>query len=286
MPAHGIGEHHPVIRLTLQNMSYYFTDVPPGQYSTAHVVGQAGIIRIQSGAMSKASKHETEEEKKSAMTGAATQRETAQPDVGGAGSQSESGGKPDSAASTDKSAGSGDQLKADLEESRKKIEGLEAEVSSLKDQYLRKLADYENFRKRMFREKDDAVQYANSQILEDLVGVMDNLDRAVQSAETARNFDALHDGVDMIRKGMLSMLESKYGLARYESLGKPFDPNLHEAVMSEQGDCQEAVISEEFVKGYKLRERILRTAKVKVRMPGGNPAVPDGQTEATEHGKA
>ncbi|HUW69403.1 MAG TPA: nucleotide exchange factor GrpE [bacterium] len=148
-----------------------------------------------------------------------------------------------------------------------KIMTLEAEVSSLKDQYLRKLADYENFRKRMFREKDDAVQYANTQLLTDLVGVVDNFDRAVQSSETSRDFQSLHDGVDMIRKSLLGLLESKYGLARFDSLGAKFDPNMHEAVMSDQGECEEPVVVEEFVRGYKLRDRVLRSAKVKVRMP-------------------
>lgn len=149
------------------------------------------------------------------------------------------------------------------------IEKLQAEVSSLKDQYLRKLADYENFRKRMFREKDDAVQFANSQLLTDLVSVLDDFDRAVSSSETSRDFQSLHDGVDMIRRQLLGMLESKYGLLRFESMGEPFDPNHHEAMMSEQGECDEPTVVEEYSKGYRLRDRILRSAKVKVQMPAG-----------------
>jgi len=147
------------------------------------------------------------------------------------------------------------------------IEKLQAEVSTLKDQYLRKLADYENFRKRMFREKDDAVQFANSQLLTDLVSVLDDFDRAVSSSETSRDFQSLHDGVDMIRRQLLGLLESKYGLSRFESMGEPFDPNHHEAMMSEQGNCDEPTVVEEYSKGYRLRDRILRSAKVKVRMP-------------------
>lgn len=166
-----------------------------------------------------------------------------------------------------------------------KIMGLEAELSSLKDQYLRKLADYENFRKRMFREKDDAVQYANTQLLTDLVGVVDNFDRAVQSSESSRDFQSLHDGVDMIRKSLLGLLESKYGLARFDSLGAAFDPNLHEAVMTEQGQCDEPVVAEEFVRGYKLRDRILRSAKVKVRMPSQS-AAPTETEETTRDSNA
>jgi molecular chaperone GrpE len=155
-----------------------------------------------------------------------------------------------------------------------RIGALEDEVSSLKDQYLRKLADYENFRKRMSREKEDSVQYANTQILNDLVGVVDDFDRAVRSSETSKDFQSLHDGVDMIRKRLLGLLESKYGLARFDSEGELFDPNVHEAVMSEYGDCKEPFVVEELVKGYRLRDRVLRSAKVKVRMPAPASATP------------
>lgn len=172
---------------------------------------------------------------------------------------------------------------AALAERDAKIKALEEEVSSLKDQYLRKLADYENFRKRMFREKDDAVQYANSQLLTDLVAVIDDFDRAILSSETSRDFQSLHDGIDMIRKGMLSMLESRYGLQRFESLNKAFDPNCHEAMMSMPGDCSEPTIVEEYCKGYRLKDRILRTAKVKVCMPSGEAAAePDDTVSAAQ----
>jgi len=170
---------------------------------------------------------------------------------------------------------------ADADRAAGRIAELEAEVSSLKDQYLRKLADYENFRKRMFRDKEDAVQFANSQILADLVGVLDDFDRAIQSTETSRDFQALHGGVDMIRKRLLALLEGKYGLARFDSVGIAFDPNLHEAVLSEQGECGEPVVVEEYARGYKLRDRVLRSAKVKVRMP-----VPGGAAAEAAQGKA
>ncbi len=153
-------------------------------------------------------------------------------------------------------------------EQDERVAKLEEELSSLKDQYLRKLADYENFRKRMFREKEDAVGYANTQILTDLVTVLDDFDRAVHSSESSRDFQSLHDGVVMIHRSLLSTLENKYGLSRFDSLNQAFDPNRHEAMMSEQGDCEEPVVAEEYVKGYMLKERVLRSAKVKVRMPG------------------
>jgi len=159
-------------------------------------------------------------------------------------------------------------LEARVAETQKRVADLQKENSELKDQYLRKLADYENFRKRMFREKEDAIQFANTSILQDLLGVLDDFDRAIQSSEVSRDFQVLHDGIGMVRNRMLSTLEGKYGLARYESAGEKFDPNIHEAVAMEQGAVEEPEVAEEFLKGYKLNGRVLRAAKVKVRMPG------------------
>lgn len=187
----------------------------------------------------------------------------------------------DEAGSTAAGADSAAAYMVALAEKDARIKALEEEVSSLKDQYLRKLADYENFRKRMFREKDDAVQFANGQLLGDLVNVVDDFDRAVHSSETSRDFQSLHDGIDMIRKGMISMLENRYGLQRFDSLNTVFDPNIHEAMMSTSGDCAEPMVIEEFSKGYKLRDRVLRTAKVKVCMPGGSSAA-SSENQATE----
>lgn len=195
-----------------------------------------------------------------------------------------SGSEPDSPDAALKSAVAAlaDSQKA-VNEGATRIAALESEISALKDQYLRKLADYENFRKRMFREKEDSVKYANTQILGDLVTIVDDFDRAVQSSELSKDFNSLHNGVDMIRKTLLGLLESKYGLERFDSLGSAFDPNMHEAVMSEQGECVEPCVIEEFIKGYRLRDRILRSAKVKVRMP-----LPDGAAheETTNEEKA
>ncbi|MBN1242466.1 MAG: nucleotide exchange factor GrpE [Spirochaetales bacterium] len=159
-----------------------------------------------------------------------------------------------------------------LEARIKELEGanaaLQEELSSLKDQYLRKLADYENFRKRMFREKDDAVQYANSSLILDLIGVIDDFDRAAAAADAhGHDYAALHDGVKMIHTRLLGVLEGKYGLKRFDSAGQVFDPNLHEAIASETGDFDEPTVAEEFLAGYRLHDRVVRCAKVKVAMP-------------------
>lgn len=153
----------------------------------------------------------------------------------------------------------------------KRIEELEAICRDWQDQYLRKAADFENYRKRMIREKQEAIDYANGNLLLDLVQVLDDFDRAIdagktQGGEAANN--AFVEGVVMIKNQMVSMLSSKYGLSYYPAKGEAFDPNLHEAVsMIQSPDVKEAVVGEELQKGYKLKERVIRHSKVMVLMP-------------------
>lgn len=149
-----------------------------------------------------------------------------------------------------------------------RIAQLESENSELKNQYLRKQADFENYRRRMTRDKEEAVSYANQQLLLDLTSVIDDFERAIKSADESRDYDAFHDGIVLIEKQLTSMLERKWGLSRFDSEGEQFDPQKHEAVMTEpRNDHQESMVIEDFQKGYMLHDRVLRSAKVKVSMP-------------------
>ncbi|HKK47776.1 MAG TPA: nucleotide exchange factor GrpE [Alkalispirochaeta sp.] len=153
-------------------------------------------------------------------------------------------------------------------ELEEKIAQLESENSELKNQYLRKQADLENYRRRMARDKEDAVSFANQQLLLDLTSVIDDFERAIKSADESRDYDAFHDGIVLIEKQLTSMLERKWGLSRFDSEGQPFDPQKHEAVMTEpREDHHESMVLEDFQKGYMLHDRVLRSAKVKVSMP-------------------
>ncbi|MDR1126797.1 MAG: nucleotide exchange factor GrpE [Treponema sp.] len=149
-----------------------------------------------------------------------------------------------------------------------RIAQLEVENSALKDQYLRKAADFENFRKRMNREKQDAIDFANQSLLLDIVQVIDDFKRAIKSAETSQDFQSFFDGVKMIENRLSSELENKWGLKHFDSAGELFDPNRHEALMVEKSaDITEATVVEDFVRGYTLKDRVIRAAKVKVAMP-------------------
>ncbi|HOJ99107.1 MAG TPA: nucleotide exchange factor GrpE [Termitinemataceae bacterium] len=168
------------------------------------------------------------------------------------------------------------------EELKAKVASLQAEVEALRDQYLRKVADFENFRKRMQREKQKAIEFANQSLLLDLIPVIDDFERAIRSSEASRDYGTLHEGISMIEKSLISMLENKWGLKRFESRGEPFDPNRHEAIMIEEDPTiPEPVVGEDLIKGYLLKDRIIRTAKVKVLMPkasnqGAGTATPNG----------
>jgi molecular chaperone GrpE len=155
-----------------------------------------------------------------------------------------------------------------------KIAALEAALAEAKNDYLRKAADFENFRKRMNPETQTAIDFANQSLLLDLIPVIDDFERAIQSAESSEDFAslptgrALLDGIAMIEKRLTGQLESKWGLKRFDSAGEPFDPNRHEALMMEKSpDISEPVVREDLIKGYMLKDRVIRAAKVKVLMP-------------------
>lgn len=169
-----------------------------------------------------------------------------------------------------------DQVELTAEECLEtRIAELEAASAELTDSLLRKTADFENYRKRMLREKEEFVAYANRELLLDIVTIVDDFERAIRSADESHDFTAFHDGIVMIEKQFTSMLDRKWKLARFDSVGEEFDPQRHEAMMTEQrSDHEQSMVLEDFQKGYMLHERVLRPAKVKVSMPDGTGGSP------------
>ncbi len=173
-------------------------------------------------------------------------------------------------AAADGAAAASDEDELELLE--KKVSALEKERDEFKDQYLRKSADFDNYRKRMIKEKQDAFDYANTSLLKDLLDSLDNFDRTVEAASSSTDAKSIADGVTMINKGLVSMLENKYNLVAYGKVGDPFDPDIHEAIGKSDDPVAEPVVKAVYLKGYKLKDRVIRHAKVMVSMPDGTVA--------------
>ena len=154
-----------------------------------------------------------------------------------------------------------EEAEKDLE---KKLEEAEEEAALAKDRYLRAQAELENFKKRTRREVDDFRKYANETLIKELLSVVDNLERAVDSSKEASEHDQLLEGVDLTLKEILKIFE-KFSVKPIEALEKEFDPAVHQAVLQEASeDHAENTVIREFQKGYTIHDRLLRPAMVVV----------------------
>lgn len=142
---------------------------------------------------------------------------------------------------------------------------VEQDLREFKDRYLRTLADFENFRKRSEREKQDYFKYAMAGVIKDLLPVLDNFDRALEHAEEGDDF---HKGVALIYKQLFDVMR-RHGLRIVEEAGVRFDPNIHEAVVTEEdASVPYHTVVAVLQKGYFLHDRLLRPAMVKVAVGG------------------
>jgi molecular chaperone GrpE len=145
-----------------------------------------------------------------------------------------------------------------------KLVAAEQQVQESHDRFLRVAAEFDNFRKRKEREISDLRKYANQSLLRELLGVVDNLERALVSARDSGHPEALMEGVEMTLKELLKIFD-QFGVKPIEALEQPFDPNHHEAVMQAPSDAFPAnTVIKELQKGYLLRDRLLRPAMVVV----------------------
>lgn len=145
--------------------------------------------------------------------------------------------------------------------SREEIEALRRERDELKEQLLRRRADFDNYRKRVERDRQAAGLEAEAGLLRALIPTLDNLDRALSAGASEAS---LREGVDLIRRELLAMMEAR-GVVVEDPRGQPFDPEIHQALSYEPAEgVPEGTILEVFSKGYRLRDRLLRAALVKV----------------------
>lgn len=161
----------------------------------------------------------------------------------------------------------GKGLKEKLRRKDAEIKRLQKDLDELKETYLRRLADTENLRKRLERERSEYQQYALSGLLLDLLGVVDNFERALQNAPAAGDGQTLREGVELILRMFQSLL-AKNGVRPIVLEGRAFDPAFHHAMAVEESEAvAEPEIEEELQKGYMHHDRLLRPTLVKVRVP-------------------
>ncbi|WP_127532286.1 nucleotide exchange factor GrpE [Paenibacillus kobensis] len=145
-----------------------------------------------------------------------------------------------------------------------RVAELERQVEEHQQRYLRAQADFDNFRRRTIKEREELAQYATMKLLNQLLPVVDNFERAIAAAKQNSDFEALSKGVDMISRQFSQVLEQE-GLKPMEVVGEPFNPEYHQAVMQEQSsEHEEGTVLEELQKGYMLKDKVLRPAMVKV----------------------
>jgi molecular chaperone GrpE len=147
-----------------------------------------------------------------------------------------------------------------IEELQEQLKKKDVELVEQKSDFLREKADLENFRKRLVKERADAVQFANERLLKELVEIDDNMNRALNTPNTS--LKSLKEGVEMIQKQFANFLKNQK-VEPVEAIGKPFDPSLHEVMTQlESEEHEENTIIQEYSTGYTLNGRILRSAKV------------------------
>ena len=155
------------------------------------------------------------------------------------------------------------ELREKLKELEEKYEALEAEKKQLTDRMLRIQADYENYKRRTEKERIAERKYKAQDLATELLPVIDNFERALQTEVTEEN-KSFRDGMVMIYEQLQNALKSQ-GIETIETVNKPFDPNIHHAVMQvEDENFESNVIVEELQKGYILKDKVIRPAMVKV----------------------
>lgn len=158
----------------------------------------------------------------------------------------------------------GDSAPAMQGDTESELEKYRSEAKNNHEKYVRLAADFDNYRKRVAREKEELTKYANEKLIRDFLPIVDNLERALEHASNSVDFNAFVEGLKLI-DGQLHAALTKHGVAKIETDGSDFDPNFHEAVMQVESPVHDYnKVVEEFERGYLLNGRLLRPSKVSV----------------------
>lgn len=164
----------------------------------------------------------------------------------------------------DSTTEAGDAVDADLKLLAEEVQRLNEERDSIRDQLLRTMADFQNFRKRQDEQRSAERERQLFEVMVDFLPILDNYDRALASITNGASAESVMEGLGAIRKQMSSLLASR-GIERLEVLGVPFDPEQHDALgVVASTEAEEGTVVEEIQAGYKIGKRIMRPAKVRV----------------------
>jgi molecular chaperone GrpE len=157
------------------------------------------------------------------------------------------------------------EAKVALEEKNLILEEKTSLLEEYEDLLKRKQAEFENYRKRVQKEMEENRRYATSEMVLDIINIIDDFERAIDSAGSSKDFDTLLEGIVIIKNQLMGVLEKKHGVKKIEAVGKEFDPNLHDAIMVEESENnEEDIVVEDFQAGYVMHDRVVRPTKVKV----------------------
>ena len=159
---------------------------------------------------------------------------------------------------------SGEAVGAEEKDLAQQLEEAKQQLGEYNDKFLRMAADFDNTKKRLAREREISLKYAEENLLKELLPTIDNLERALEQSRDAEDAVGLLEGIEMTLDGLRISLE-KFGLVPVDSLGQQFDPNFHEAIAMEVSEeSAENMVTKEYQKGYLYKDRLLRAAKVVV----------------------
>jgi len=164
-----------------------------------------------------------------------------------------------------------------LQEVKHRLTSTADELETLRDKYLRLAAEFENYKRRVQREQNEAIRFANEGLLKELLPIIDNLERAIRSAKESPALDGVAEGVDLTLKQFMETL-ARFGVRPVSSVGEQFDPSRHQAVSRTGTDAPENTVVEEYLRGYLLHDRVLRAAMVSVAGPESS-----GESHETDH---
>jgi molecular chaperone GrpE len=172
-------------------------------------------------------------------------------------------GNPDAATETESAPELTDETSERLRELETALEQLQEDLKNAQNDYLRAVADFQNYRRRMLQEQDATRQQAVAAAIAEFLPVLDNLERTLDAGENGASLEALLEGVRLVGKQFASALE-RIGVAPIGQEGERFDPMLHEVIATEESDAPEGSILEIVEKGYRIGDRIIRPAKARV----------------------